>query len=70
MTKRWSSTRSELTKTKRLATKQARSIAKAICRETTRNCVMDTDPDRPPCDDSNCRMFPIARKALKAASVT
>lgn len=44
-----------------------REAAKAICQAATSDCVMVGNPDRPPCDDRNCRIYPIARAAVKQA---
>lgn len=46
---------------------QLREVARAICHATTRDCVMNTSPDRPPCDDRNCAIYPIAREAIRRA---
>lgn len=46
---------------------QLREAAKAICHAATGVCVAALNPERPPCDDRNCRMFPIAREAIKKA---
>jgi hypothetical protein len=42
-------------------------VAREICRAVTDDCVMDTDPDRPPCTEKNCRMVHIAKAAIEAA---
>jgi hypothetical protein len=44
-----------------------REAAKAICQAATNDCVMHGDQDRPPCDDRNCLIYPIARAAVKQA---
>jgi hypothetical protein len=47
-----------------------RKVAREICRAVTDDCLMDTDPDRPKCTDDNCRMIPIARRALEEAAAS
>ena len=45
-----------------------REVAMAICRVVTNyDCVMDENPERPPCTAENCRMVPIAIRALAEA---
>ena len=50
------------------AAAKVHAIGKAICRATTQDCVMDTDPDREKCHTGNCRMMRIAEGALMQAS--
>ena len=41
--------------------------AMAICQAATRDCVMHGNPDRPKCTAKNCRIFPIASRAVQQA---
>lgn len=44
-----------------------RNVARAICSIVTDDdCVMD-EPGRTRCNDRNCRIMPIARRALEEA---
>lgn len=47
---------------------QIRGIARSICRVAgTASCVMDDHPERPLCDEKNCRMFAVAMRAIEIA---
>lgn len=47
---------------------QIRDVARAICRVAgSASCIMDAEPDRPPCHPNNCRMIRVAMDAILAA---
>lgn len=52
----------------RVLVSELREVAQAVCRIATRDCVMDTDPERPLCTEKNCRMMNIARRAFNEAA--
>ena len=52
---------------KERAQKQIREVAKTLCQLASGCCVMALDPDRAKCTEKNCRIYPIARKALAEA---
>lgn len=52
---------------KRIQAAKLRTAVKAVCNAVCSDCIMRTDPDRPPCNESNCSIYPLVVEVIERA---